>query len=66
MTFICLLNINIHSPITINGLLYTSSIIIGSLVAIALLCNNIIDIIGGGLPNANIILFILVSTVKDF
>jgi hypothetical protein len=55
-----------HSLITINGLLYASSIIIRSLVAIALLCNNIIDIAGGGLPNADMTLFILVSIVKDF
>jgi len=55
-----------HSPITINSLLYVSLIIIGSLITIVLLYNNTIDIVRGGLLNTNIPLFILVSVVKDF
>jgi len=55
-----------HSLITINGLLYASSIIVRSLVAAALLCNNTIDIARGSLLNANMTPFILASVIKDF
>jgi hypothetical protein len=49
-----------------NGLLYASSIVIRSLVAVTPLYNNIIDIVRGGLFNADITLFISISAVKDF
>ena len=48
-----------------NTLLYALSIA-GSLVAAAPLCNNTIDMAGGGLPNANMPPSISASAVKDF
>jgi hypothetical protein len=53
-----------HSLIIINRLLYITSIIIRSLIAIALLYNNIIDIASNGLPNTNMLLTILASVAK--
>jgi hypothetical protein len=55
-----------HSSITMNGLLYASSMVVGSLVAAAPLCNDTIDIAGGGLPNTNMPPSISASAVKDF
>jgi len=48
-----------------NGLLYASSIVVGSLVAAAPLCNNTTDIAGGGLANADMPPSISASAVKD-
>jgi hypothetical protein len=53
-----------HSPITINRLLYITSIIIGSLMAAAPLYNNTIDMAGGGLPNTDMPLTISASVAK--
>ena len=53
-----------HSLITINRLLYTTSIVVRSLVAIALLCNNIIDMASSGLLNTDMLLTILASVAK--
>ena len=53
-----------HSPVTMSGLLYTSTIIIGSFVAAAPLCNNTIAAAGGSLPNISKLLLILISAVK--
>ena len=55
-----------YSPITINGLLYASSIIVGSLIATAPLCNNTIDMAGSGLPNTEMPPSISASAVKHF
>ena len=55
-----------HSPITMNRLLYATSIVVGSLVAAAPLCNNTIDMAGGGLPNTDMPLTISASAAKGF
>jgi hypothetical protein len=55
-----------HSPVTINRLLYASSLVVGSLVAAALLCNNTTDVAGGSSPDFDMPSSILTSAVKDF
>ena len=49
-----------------NGLLYASSIVVGSLVAAAPLCNNTINVAGGSLPDIGMPPSISASAVKDF
>ena len=55
-----------YSLVTINSLLYTSSIVVESLVAAVLLCNNTINIAEDSLPDINMLLSILASAVNDF
>jgi hypothetical protein len=45
--FLSLLNINIHSPAIISGLLYVFTIVVGSFVAVTPLCYNITVIAEG-------------------
>jgi hypothetical protein len=47
-------------------LLYTSSIVVGSLVAAAPLCNDTADVAGGSLPDIDLPPSISASAVKDF
>lgn len=47
-----------------NRLLYATSIVVRSLVTAAPLCNNTIDMAGGGLPNTDMPLTILASAAK--
>jgi hypothetical protein len=49
-----------------GALLYASSVLVGSLVAAAPLCNNITDIAGGSLPYIDKPSSISTSAVKDF
>ena len=49
-----------------NSLLYATSIVVGSLVAAAPLCNNTIDVAGGSLPDIDMPSSISASAVKDF
>jgi hypothetical protein len=51
---------------TIEALLYASSVLVGSLVAMALLCNNITDVVEGSLLYINKLSSISISVVKDF
>jgi hypothetical protein len=48
------------------ALLYASSVLIGSFVVAAPLCNNIIDVARGSLLYINKLLSISTSAVKDF
>lgn len=47
-------------------LLYASSILVGSLVSAAPLCNNITDVAGGSLPYIDKPLSISINAVKEF
>jgi hypothetical protein len=47
-----------------SALLYVSSIAVGSLVVAAPLCSNVIDIVGGSLPNSTKLTMISISAVK--
>ena len=55
-----------YSLVTMNSLLYASSIVVGSLVAAAPLCNNTINVAGGSLPDIGMPPSISASAVKDF
>jgi len=55
-----------HSLVIIGGLLYASTIVIGSFVAVALLYNNTIAIARSSLLNISKLLSILTSAIKGF
>lgn len=55
-----------HSPVTMNGLLYASAIVVGSFVAAAPLCSNTTDAAGGSLPDIGKPSSISTSAVKGF
>lgn len=51
---------------TMNALFYASSVLAGSLVAAAPLCNNVTNVARGGLPNIEKPPFISASAAKGF
>jgi hypothetical protein len=55
-----------HSPVAMNRLLYASSVVVGSLVAAAPLCNNTTDVAGGSSPDFGMPSSISTSAVKGF